>query len=359
MHVVILHTDFNDPGGVGNYYSKIRGKFSCRVTHFVVGSRPDERGIFQKLKRFFSDYFNFYRLLKSKDAPEIVMVNPSLGFKALGRDSVFLLMSKFFGKKCVVFIRGWHESFEKKITEYGQGIFRAIYGRADHFIVLSKNFVPILKKWGIEKPVAVERTIVDDNVVKELNIDSILNQRFNTATKKILFISRILREKGIYETIDSVALTIKEHPKLELLIAGTGPEYKNVRRYVAQNRFKFVKLLGYVRGVEKVKLLKESYILCHPTYGEGMPNTVIECLAFGLPVVTCPVGGIPDFFQNSKNGFLVEDRDPERLSRFILKLLKDKKLYKSIATYNFEAGKNFYASKAAKRLEQVFYSLIE
>jgi len=67
-----------------------------------------------------------------------------------------------------------------------------------------------------------------------------------------------------------------------------------------------VKFLGYVRGPNKVDALENNDIYCFPSYfGEGMPNSVLEALAFGMPVITCCVGGLTDI--SPKNWFVRQE----------------------------------------------------
>jgi glycosyltransferase involved in cell wall biosynthesis len=87
---------------------------------------------------------------------------------------------------------------------------------------------------------------------------------------------------------------------------------------------------------------------------EGMPTSVLEAMAFGLPVISRPVGGIKDFFQNEKMGYLLESKDPAYYYEAIIKLLENKDLCKEIGLYNYSFAKeNFMASIIAKNIETI------
>jgi glycosyltransferase involved in cell wall biosynthesis len=91
-----------------------------------------------------------------------------------------------------------------------------------------------------------------------------------------------------------------------------------------------------------------------------MPNSVIEAMAFGLPVVTTLVGGLPDFFESGKHGFASKTAEPTIIADFIGELIRDKKLYEKISLSNHEYAKSrFLTSLAACRLIQIFENVLK
>ena len=121
-----------------------------------------------------------------------------------------------------------------------------------------------------------------------------------------------------------------------------------------------VTFTGYVRGGAKKSLFEESHVYCFPTYyGEGNPVSVLESMAFGLPVITRPVGGIADFFEPGKHGFITESKDPTVIASYIEKLYLDRELYKNISLYNYQYAKErFWASKVTERLEKIYADVL-
>ena len=103
---------------------------------------------------------------------------------------------------------------------------------------------------------------------------------------------------------------------------------------------------------------KTSELYLFPTYSEGMPTSVLEAMAFGLPVITRPVGGLKDFFENGEMGYMLESLDPEVYVHHIETLIKDVKLTKRISDYNYRFIKEHsLASKIAKNLEDILKSI--
>lgn len=359
MKVLILHPDFKDPGGVAAYYTKLKNKFTIPVKHYAVGLRPGEKeDFFSKIRRMVNDYRRFFLSLK-KGQYDIVHINPSLDFKSFLRDGIFILLAKFFKKKTIVFFRGWQKLFEIKIQRYGVWFFKFFYGKIDAFIVLSEDFKTKLKAWGCTQPIYREVTIADDDAFQGFNIHNAIAEREKSDRWRILFLSRIVKGKGIYEAIEATFLLQTRFPQTELIIAGDGPDLENVKSFVEKNNIKNITFTGYVSGEEKTRLLIDSHIFCYPTcYGEGLPNTIIESMAFGLPIITRPVGGIADFFKDGEHGFLTESQKPDILANLIERLLADRALYRKVALFNYQyAQSNFLASQAALRLEEIYKSL--
>jgi len=166
--------------------------------------------------------------------------------------------------------------------------------------------------------------------------------------------------KGIIETIEAFSELNHEGRELSLVIAGDGPDADLVRKRVIESADHRIKLIGYVRGIEKKRILESSHLMCLPTsYGEGLPNAILEAMAFGIPIITRPVGGIPDYFIEGENGYYVQSRDTKCLLMLLKKVVSDEETLVRIAknNYNF-AKKHFLSSIVAKRLDNIYKTVI-
>jgi len=357
---VLIHTrNLSIPGGKQSYLIALEPYFKNEVSYFFYGTQEVvKESKLAFLKRFFGDYIDFYSLIK-KGQFDVVHINTSYNLKSYFRDSIFTLISSWMGVKTVVYWHGWRWDFEQKIASKILPFFRFTFGKADAMVCLAKEFSDRLKSYGYNKPVYVETTVVEDNIMNYLNGNSSNSHARKNGHKSILFLSRVEKAKGIYETIDSFQNLKSKFPHLELDIAGTGSELDNVKKYVAEKEVKSVNFLGWIDGDQKVKALNDSDIFVLASYSEGMPICVLEAMASGKSVVTTDVGGIKDFFEDGQMGLKVKVQDTHDLEQKFEQLLSNPELMDRIGKYNVVYVKErFSAIQVAKRLENIYEDVI-
>ena len=348
---VILVPRINNPGGVANYYKSIKLFLNSQIIYIERGKK--NRELIPKL-RIISDYFQYLKIVLRNPGILSVTVNTSLGIGGCLRDGLFLLITPKSIKK-ITFFRGWDPEFQEKIdnSKFLKKWVRKTFLKADHIIVLSSRFKEKLIQWGYDKGISLETTLVDETM---LNGFDIKNKHLNT--NNILFLSAITRSKGIFESLDAFHLLQKKKPEIMFQIAGDGSAMPDVNEKINKNEIMGVNILGYVKGEQKAEAYKNAGIFLFPSYHEGMPNAVLEAMAFGLPVITTRVGGLPDFFEDGKMGLFLNNHNPGHIAEKIEYLLERPELMKQMSEYNYRYAKErFYAGKVAKRLEIIIESV--
>lgn len=356
MNVLITIPSFSGKGGVSSYYSSIlpfwASEKDYQISCLEIGGAKASYGFLHPL----IDQIKFEKGISTKNV-DLIHVNPSLDPKSFLRDSMFIYLAKRKRLPVLVFFHGWRVHFESLFESRLWYFFKQIYLKADAFIVLSSAFKEKLIKWGASVPIYIETTAVDEKLFSDFSIEHKVNMLRNSSKTRILFLARIEREKGIFETLDALNILIKRGHAVSLSIAGDGSAMREVTKILSTYQLysKNVTLLGYVRGEKKKEVFNSHHIYCFPSYGEGMPISVLEAMAFGMPVVTRPVGGIKDFFENGKMGYVTEKKDPEMIANLIEQLLLDKEKMIDMGLYNHEYAKeHFFASKVAERLFKIY-----
>jgi glycosyltransferase involved in cell wall biosynthesis len=143
------------------------------------------------------------------------------------------------------------------------------------------------------------------------------------AGRRIFFAGRLTERKGYHDLIEAFAILYKENPELELVLAGHG-ELDEAKRIAVDNGVEdAVKLPGWVTAEDILQNLRDCDVYCLPSYGEGLPMSVLEAMSNGLPVVTTPVGGLPELIADGENGILVTPGDVRGLASALHAVLDD------------------------------------
>lgn len=360
MRVLVNVPSLKRPGGVANYYRALRRYLPDGIEYFTIGSQLDSEGVWKIIVRSLKDYRDFFRLLKH-GSYDLVHLNPSLGSRAVVRDGIFLLIAKAMKIKVVVFMRGWDVGFEQVLLKYFLPVFRYVFLKADAYIVLGNEFKDKLRSIGFSGQVFLETTVVADEVFEKTADCSVkVAGERDEAGINILMLTRVEKAKGVYEGIGAYRLLKSVSPSATLTIAGSGSELQALERYAHDMGIADVTFPGFVDGEAKCALFEQADIYLFPTsYGEGMPNAVLEAMAYGLPVVTRPVGGVRDFFENGKMGFITESLDPHRFAILLEKLVADSEMRMNIGAFNRDyARKHFMASGVTGRLQEIYRKVL-
>ncbi|MGH1366128.1 MAG: glycosyltransferase family 4 protein [Calditrichia bacterium] len=354
IKVLITGPSFEESGGVANYLSILTPKLGDNITYFVLGSREGSRKGSTQIQRFLMDYVRYVKILRN-DSIDLVHSNPSLNPAGLIRDSIFILLAYLYKKKTFVFFHGWHVDFAKKCGHFPWRLFLKFLLKADASAVLANEFKQVLKSWDYERPVYLETTFVDKDLFAF--IEQSKNDNNNSTKQKkpvILFLSRLERKKGIFETIETCRILKRSYPDLQLIVAGNGSVEKEVRDFCAG--ITWIQFPGYISGVDKYRVYQRADLYLFPTYyPEGMPTSVLEAMAAGLPVVTRPVAGLADFFDAGKMGALTDSLEPKVLAGECDRLLSSPTKMVEVGHYNSDyARKHFLAENVAKRLRKIY-----
>src|SRR5512138_919858 len=197
MKVLVCGPALDRQGGVASFLAAILPHLG-EVRYFTLGSRSVREGFPVTLARMGRDYLRFVRAMFLREV-EVVHLNPSLASRALWRDALFLLLARLAGKKVVVFFHGWNERCERRLEGRLLPFFRFAFFRASAILVLASRFEGKLRRWGYAGPVLVETTAVDDAFFRQAAGD-------RREGPRILFLSRLEREKGVYEALRAFAL---------------------------------------------------------------------------------------------------------------------------------------------------------
>ena len=264
------------------------------------------------------------------------------------RKRIFARLTKLFGKKLIVHL---HSSGpEYSIGGNYRDLYEYSFSHADKLIFLSKSWRELaLQVFKINK----EKTDVLYNPCPIVN-PSIPEEREDY----ILFAGTLIHRKGYDDLIKAFAAVAFKFPSWTLKLAGNG-EIENgtelAKQLGIENQVEF---LGWINGFEKDTAFRKASIYCLPSYSEGFPMGVLDAWAYNLPVVTTPVGGIPDVAIDNENIMLFNPGDIESLASRLESLMNDAELRNrmSEASRAFSNGR-FSIPNITNQLNEIYHSL--
>jgi glycosyltransferase involved in cell wall biosynthesis len=137
----------------------------------------------------------------------------------------------------------------------------------------------------------------------------------------VLSLGRLGKRKGIYDTLKAIPSILETCSNVEFWFGGDG-EIDRVKNLISTEPWcNRVRLLGWVRGENKTGALLRASVFLLPSYHEGLPVAILEAMAYGLPVVSTVVGGIPEVVSDGKTGFLIQPGDVDSMARRVSQLL--------------------------------------
>lgn len=199
----------------------------------------------------------------------------------------------------------------------------------------------------------------DKILYKKIRKNNFKKQNKIKQKKLVLFFGRLNPTKGP-EMLAKAAINISKKRK-DIAFVWVGPDEgkaQEVEKLIKSH--KNMKYLGQIHGKEKIAEMYQAadvYVL--PSYREGLPLTLFEAMASGLPIVASPVNGIPYEIKESENGFFANYGDLEIIEKNILKILNNPKLAKQISKNNFKKAKNFDWDIIYKEYMKEYDSLIK
>lgn len=227
------------------------------------------------------------------------------------------------------------KGLRKKITYY-------MLKRADAITVTGKKSRRFLIRDGIESTsIHILPNSIDTELFKPNQEDTCFD---------IISLGRLSPEKELQNLLKIVAELKKEIPKIKVGIAGKGPEKENLEKLINELSLQDnVELLGFVDDIVKFYNGGKLFVLTSST--EGLPRTVIESMACGIPSVASNVGDMEHVIVDGENGFLVHKYDD--IDDYVTKiffLLSDKIKYEQFSQNGIRVSREKFSYNAATKV---------
>ena len=153
----------------------------------------------------------------------------------------------------------------------------------------------------------------------------------------------------------ALAALRRQMPSATLTIAGSGPEADMLRRLADElGLADAVRFAGRLDRGEMAKLYRSADVVLNPSKVDNMPNSLLEALACGVPIVSTDVGGIPFMVQDGKTALLVGAGDHQGMAAALLRVLQDPALHRNLVQAGLHEIQRYAWSQVAPQMAAVY-----
>lgn len=317
-----------------------------------------KEGYSSAFSRFIVIIKNAFNLIKiSKQfKPDIIYFNSRVEFKAGIRDTITIFLVRIFYFKKVSFMIKSHGSdldiFENNNYLIQKVVLPYLKKRVAGWLFLSNEEKTKVNQLNYFLP---EKVFVTKNIVRtnQFKINPFFREKLNIPNdhKILLFVGRIINEKGIFEVINAfVKLNINE--KATLIVVGDGNALDTAKESIGQLRLNHkVIFTGFIPEQEVVEYYANSDILVFPTFfPEGFPMALFNSVAAGLAIITTPTRAATDFLSEPNNCLWVQPKNSDSVHSALLTLFKSDDITQSMRANNILKGELFSQAQVAKEL---------
>lgn len=268
------------------------------------------------------------------------------------RKAFILQTLKRFGVKVILHHHGaefdlFYNGLSGKRKEYVNKILRM----ADLNIVLSQRLVQMIKGKSPKAKVEVLYNAVN---VPQTN-------PYDLQSHNVLFLGRLGHRKGTYDLLEVIRKIDKELPSnVRFYLCGDGEVEEVKKKVEALGICHRIAHIGWIDGKQKEDFMKQSMMNVLPSYNEGLPMTILETMAHGIPNISTSIASIPEVLHDGENGFLITPGDVNTLCKRILQLIDDNSLRSRFSQESYKLVKcSFSLNANIKRLSRFYEILTE
>tara|TARA_Y100000996_G_scaffold219735_1_gene172813 strand:+ start:2235 stop:3329 length:1095 start_codon:yes stop_codon:yes gene_type:complete len=337
-----------EEGGVEKNLINICNGIVDRHKVTLITANKNKYTLFKKKINFISPNTNFFnnrsRILKSIYCCYLLLKNYDknkniiISFQS---NILAIIISKILNYKVIVRSNQSPHIYAKNIIK--RKIMAFFFKKADKIVVNSNDFKKEFKKFFNIKAIIIYNLVEKIGDLKKYSKKNNKENFFSNSKKiiNILSIGRLVYQKDQITILKALNL-IKNKKKFKFYLIGKGNEYTNLKKFINSNKLnKQIKILGFKTNV--YPYYNKADIFVQSSLFEGLPNTLIEALSFGVPIISsnCKTGP-KEILNKEKYGKLFKIKDYKMLSKLILKSKKKLKI-KYINDKRFDFNKNLKA----------------
>lgn len=236
------------------------------------------------------------------------------------------------------------------------------YRKINNLLFLISKCYPValtkkIKETIIDEYIGIKDLPIIMNGVNTNNIQPIkTDYKASPDSFNILHVGRFAEAKNHETIIDSFAKFHQQHLKSTLTFFGEGVKFEKIKEKVKVDQLTDCIFLKGVSG-NVTSHFHEYDVFILPSLFEGMPITIVEAMAAGMPIIASNVGGIPDIITNGKNGILIKPEEND-ITKALNELANNEELRKQLGEAALESSKLYTSDQMAKEYVNYYQTLI-
>lgn len=235
-------------------------------------------------------------------------------------------------------------------------LYRIVRPRINRFIAISKATADEIV---LDYKVDPKKIEVIHNGIDLSSIKNVKNKTKENGEYLIGAASHLVPEKGIKYLVEAMPMILKDIPSAKLLIAGEGSEEGKLKRLADDLGLSSkVSFLGFVPDIGDFMNTLHLFIFPSLPGYDGMPWVILEALAFGVPLITTPVGGIPEVVRRDREGAYVEAGNAQQIARAVKYVYSNPEKALSMSKAGADRIKEFTREKEISALQDLYLSLL-
>jgi len=320
--------------------------------HFELGRKDNERGGIFRIKSIIKNLMEWRRLLKSYPQA-IIHYSFPLSAPSILRDPMFMWIALRKKRQMVVHIHGGVYLTANSIPFLLKWILKWVFSQRVPFIVLSDQEVVQLKvKFNVREVYSLPNCV-------DLKDASLYSREYGHSPLTIGYLGRIAETKGMSYLLQSCVELKKKNVPFVLKMAGA-EEVKGMFLPLFEEKLgDSFEYSGLVSGQTKIDFLRELDVFILPSFFEGLPISLLECMSYGcIPIVT-PVGSIPIIIKDGENGIFINVHDSISIVEAIEKIQSDVKFQELVGSNARETiFDNFNPTNYVSQLNNIYDTII-
>ena len=262
-----------------------------------------------------------------------------------------------WNKPCLVSFHGADVAVKQDIANYPAKL-RRLFGAVPIVLARSQSLANRLIQFGCPREkLRINRTGVPLDEFPLVERQAPPNGRW-----RIMQACRLIPKKGVATSLRAFAIFKKDFPNAEFFIAGKGPLQAELEMLAAGlGVSKDVHFVGFLPQSKLLGLYLSAHLFLHPSETppdenqEGIPNSILEAMATGLPILATRHGGIPEAVEHGQSGILVAEEDHVGLARALKEIASNPGVLYQMGMSARMAVSARFEQEAQTRLLESFY----